>query len=206
MPETMTEEVARFEPRRGPYLMIPYVGQEDTEQQEALINLFFRLKQEKLDVVVFHEKPKISLLEFMNFFSRREKTLLQVLAIVAEDKVIDICGMAWLSDMVTCSGILTKATGSFLFFKDYQARAYTEPFWEIVSEYWFTVLKLDTLVGLTPSDNRLASIFVKSLGIKEICRIPKYTTFEGRVCDGIISHMTKEDYLRVRGSNGVSVH
>lgn len=183
----------KFEPRRGPYLMIPYLPQDGTDQHEALVNLFFRLKKEDLHKVVFHENPGISLLEFMNFFSR-PNVLLQILAIIKEDKVVDIAGMAWISDMSTCGGILNKAIGSFLFFKDYQRRAFTEPFWEIVAEYWFMVLKVDTLVGLTPSLNRASSIFIKSLGIKEVARIPNYTTYEGQKCDGIVSCMTKEDY------------
>jgi hypothetical protein len=194
MQETITEATAKFEPRRGPYLMIPYCPQNGTDQHQALIDLFFRLKAEKLDSVVFHENPDISLLEFMNFFSG-SKTLLQILAIMSEDKVVDICGMAWLADMASCSGgILVKAVGNFLFFADYQKPAYTDPFRDLIFDYWFDVLNLDTLVGLTPSLNRAASIFVKRLGLKELCRIPDYTTYEGQKCDGIVSWMSKESY------------
>lgn len=197
--ENMETKTAEFEPRRGPYLMIPYLPQEGTSQHEALINLYFRLKQEGLDKVVFHENPDISLLEFMNFFSG-PKCFLQVLAIVKDEKLVDICGMAWLSDMCPCGGKLTKAVGSFLFFNDYQKPAYTDPFRDIIFDYWFDVLKVDTLVGLTPSLNRAASIFVKRLGLKEICRIPQYTTYEGQRCDGIISWLSKEEYYASKRS------
>jgi hypothetical protein len=194
MSENNEEMKTKFEPRRGPYLMIPYCPQEGTAQHQALIDLYFRLKSEGLNKVVFHENPGVSLLEFMNFFSG-PKTLLQILAIIAEEKVVDICGMAWLADMTSCSsGILIKGTGSFLFFKNYQKPAYTDPFRDLIFNYWFDVLKLQTLVGLTPSLNRAASIFVKRLGMKEIGRVPNYTTYDNQVCDGIISWMSQEEY------------
>ena len=198
MPELATTESVQFEARRGPYIMIPYCPQNGTEQHEALINLYFRLKSEGLDKVVFHENPGITLLEFMNFFSS-PKCLLQVMALMSGNDMMDICGMAWLADITECGGALRKATGSFLFFKDYQKRAYTGPLSEIIFDYWFNVLNIDTLVGLTPALNRAASIFVKSMGMNEICRIPQYTTFEGIVCDGIVSHLTKQAYLAGQG-------
>lgn len=192
----MNESV--FNMKRGPYALIPYMPQNGSDQHEALINLFFRLKKEGLDHVVFHEHPEISLLEFMNTFSN-PKCLLQIFGILDEQgELADICGMAWLSDVTSCAGILTKAIGSFLFFNDYQKPAYTDPFGEFVLDYWFDVLKIDTLVGLTPEINRASSIFVKRHGMKEICRIPEYTTFEGKVCDGIVSWISKKEYVAKR--------
>jgi hypothetical protein len=102
--------------------------------------------------------------------------------------------MAWLSDITSCSGLMTKAIGSFVFFKDYQKPAYTDPFCDLAFNYWFETLGIDTLVGLTPEPNRLSSIFIKRHGMDEICRIPQYTTFDGKVCAGIVSCLTKEGY------------
>jgi hypothetical protein len=188
------ESEYEFKPRKGPYLIILYQPQNGTEQHEALINLFFRLKKEGLDKIVFHEHPDITLLEFMNFFSG-QKCLLQIFGLMDDqNNLIDICGMAWLADIISCSGIMTKATGSFLFFNDYQKPAYTESFGEMILEYWFEGLKIDTLVGLTPALNRLSSIFIKRQGMKELFRIPQYTTFDGKICEGIVSWLSKEEY------------
>lgn len=191
-------QMSEFNMRRGPYILIPYLPQNGTDQHEALINLYFRLKKEGLDHIVFHEHPGITLLEFMNIFSNT-KNLLQICGLMDSDNnLVDICGMTWLSDIVNCSEILTKAVGSFLFFSSYQKPAYTDPFGELVLDYWFEVLKIDTLVGLTPELNRLSSMFIKRHGMKEICRIPEYTTYDGKVCDGIVSWISKNEYLARR--------
>jgi hypothetical protein len=200
--QNMQKEEPKYEfnPRRGPYLLIPYMPQNGTEQHEALINLFFRLKKEDLDKIVFHEHPDITLLEFLNFFSGN-KCLLQIFGLMDDkNNLVDICGMAWLSDIVNCSGILTKATGSFLFFNDYQKPAYSDAFGELLFEYWFEALSIDTLVGLTPAPNRKSSIFIKRQGMKELFRIPQYTTFEGQKCEGIVSWLSKEEYRALKRS------
>lgn len=195
-----TEEMAEttLKLRSGRFILIPYMPENGTDQHEALINLFFRLKKEGLDTIVFHEHPTITLLEFLNIFSN-PKCLLQICGLMNEqEELADICGMSWLSSITRCSGILTKAEGSFLFFSDYQKPAYTDGFGKLIFDYWFNTLGIDTLVGLTPDMNRSSSIFIKRHGMKEICRIPKYTTYGGQICDGIVSWITKEEYLAQR--------
>ncbi len=195
---TVPEVKTGFEPRRGPYLMIPYCAQGGTDQHRALIDLYSRLQAEGLAEIVFHENPETTLLDFMNFFSG-PKVALQIFALMDGDKVVDIIAMTWLADLVSCSnGALIKGVGSFVFFKDYQKPAYTDPVSKLVLDYWFDVLLLQTLVGLTPAPNRAASLFTKRLGFQEVCRIPNYTTFDGKVCDGIVSWMSRELYHDTR--------
>jgi RimJ/RimL family protein N-acetyltransferase len=190
----------KFNPQRGKFLIIPYLADGGTDQHEALISLYFRIQNEGLDKVVFHEIPDITLLEFMILMSG-SKTFLMVLALMDGDKVADLCGMAWISDVQTIgSGVLNKGVGSFLFFKDYQTPAFTNQFRELIFDYWFEVLGIQTLVGLTPSLNRAALIFIKRMGLQEVARIPEYTVYDGTVCDGVVTWLSKQEYLKSKGS------
>jgi hypothetical protein len=195
METAQDQQEKQFNPRRGAYLMIPYLKEDGASAQLGLITLYERLIKEGLWEVVFHENPHMTPLEFLNFMSA-PRTFLQILTMAEGDTVVDACGMAWLSDVQYCDGgILTKGIGSFVFFQEYQKPAFTDPFRDIVFDYWFNVLGLKTLVGLTPSTNRAASLFSKRMGLREIARIPEYTTFMGQVCDGIVSWLSREEYL-----------
>ena len=190
--------------QNGPYILIPYMPQNGTDQQEALVSLYFRIKTEGLIPIVFHENSGITLLEFINTWSI-SRNLLQIFGIKDDaGSLMDICGMAWLSDITEISDngkpILTKAIGSFLFLKKYQVPAFTNTFGDLIFRYWFETLGIDTLVGITPEPNRAASIYTKRQGMKELCRIPQYTTYEGKRCDGILSHLTKEEYRAAKGN------
>jgi|GEM_PF-3061258 len=186
-----------FQFRRGHFTLVPYRVDDGSTSQQGLVDLYFRIHQDGLQEIVFHENPEMTLLQFMNFMSS-PRTFLSVFALMDEqtDSVVDVVGMAWLSETQNCcGGTLNKAIGSFLFFKNYQKPAYTDPCHEILFDYWFNLLGLHTLVGLTPEPNRAALLFVKRLGLKEICRIPRYTTYEGKVCAGVVSQLTSEDYF-----------
>ena len=194
----MSEAVKEFQFRRGNLALMPYVVGAGAFNEEALIVLYKRLKDEDLWDTVFHEDTGVSLLKFMNFFSGGQ-CLLQFLAIVNDDRVVDIAGMSWIADITICSGVLTRGVGSFGFFKDYQKPMYTDQFSEMILDYWFNALNLDTIVGVTPEPNRAASIFVKRAGFREVGRMPNYTTYKGQVANGIIHSLTKEEYRQMLG-------
>jgi RimJ/RimL family protein N-acetyltransferase len=196
----MNEAVKKeFEFKRGNLLLAPYDATTGLVREEALISLYKRLKAEELWDIVFHEDSGLTLLKFMNFFSTGN-ALLQVLTLVDDNGIIvDAVGMSWVADIIVCGNILTKGVGSFLFFKDYQKPMYTDQFSEMILEYWFDVLGLNLVVGVTPEPNRAALIYVKRAGFKEAGRIPGYTTFKGEVVTGVITSMTKQDYRALVG-------
>jgi RimJ/RimL family protein N-acetyltransferase len=196
----METELKDYKFRRGNLLLLPYMPRGGVFAEKTLIDLHARLHDEGLWPIVFHEDTGISLLQFMNFFSDG-KCLLQILATMDDnDHLVDIAGMAWIADVCTCAGILTRGVGSFAYFKGYQTPAFSSQFGEMILDYWFNQLKLDTIVGVTPEPNRAALVYVKRLGFKEFGSLPKYTTYEGKVADGVVTSMSKEDWLKISGA------
>jgi RimJ/RimL family protein N-acetyltransferase len=177
---------------------MPYDPRVGGFKEESLIILYNRLKAEGLWDAVFHEDAGVNLLSFMNFFSDG-KALLQLLVLTDGDRIVDIVGMSWLSDIVTCSGILTRGIGSFVFFKDYQKPMYTDQFSEMILGYWFEVLGLDVILGVTPEPNRAALVYARRSGLREIGRLRGYTTFGGEVVTGVVFSLTKQEYRQLVG-------
>jgi RimJ/RimL family protein N-acetyltransferase len=198
MEDTVKKE---YQFKRGNLLLLPYDPRVGVYKEDALIDVYKRLKQEDLWDIVFHEDSGVTMLKFMNFFSDG-RSLLQVLAISDGKNIVDIVGMAWISDITTCGGILTRGVGSFLFFKDYQKPHFTDLLGEMIIEYWFTQLGLDVVVGVTPLPNRAALIYAKRTGFKEVGRLPHYTTFKGEVVTGVVTSMTKQEYLELSVAGG----
>lgn len=182
--------------RKGNKVIMPFVRDQSVYCDDALANLYKRIKAEGIWNVVFHDNPEMDLYDFMSLFMR-PTTFLQIMSIVEEDKFKDIAGMAWLTDVINCSGKLLRGEGSFLFFKDYQNPKFTNEFGRMILDFWFMVLGLDTVVGLTPITNRPAISYIRRMGFSIVGSIPKYTTL-GEATDAVISCMTRDDYLALR--------
>lgn len=195
----MSEAVKKeYEFVRGNLMLMPYSATAGVLNEEALITLYNKLRSEGLWDIVFHEDTGVNLIKFLNFFSGGQ-ALLQVLAITDNKGSFQPAGMAWVADVCVCGGVLNRATGSFLFFKEFQRPMYTDQFAEMIMEYWYEQLGLDIVVGVTPEPNRPALLYVKRAGFKEVGRIPNYTTLNGKVVTGIITSMTKEEYRQLAG-------
>ena len=184
--------------QRDNLILAPYDAKVANLPEEALITLYNRLKSENLWDIVFHEDTNVTLLKFMNYFSNGQ-ALLQLLVVTDNKGEYIPAGLAWVSDIVVCSGIMMKGVGSFVFFKDFQKPMYTDQFSEMILDYWFNQLGLDLVVGVTPEPNRAAMLYVKRSGFKEVGLVPRYTTFKGAVVDGIVTAMTKDEYKNLLG-------
>ena len=184
--------------RHGNMMVVPYVRGSGIHNDLALSVIYNRLKSEGLWEIVFHDNPAMDLHDLYAFFAR-PTTLAATMAIVENDEFKDIAGMAWLADTVCCNAKLNRGEASFFFFRDYQKPQYTIPFGHMVLDYWFSVLGMDTIVGLTPSVNRTAMIYAARLGFEKVGTIPSYTTL-GDVDDAVITVMTKKRYSDVRQS------
>jgi len=199
-----TAVAAEFNYRRGDIVMIPFNLTTGVFNEDSLIAFYDRLKQEDLWDIVFHENPGMSMREFLNFFSV-PSNLLYVFTIAEGDEMVDVAGLAWLADIISCQGIWTRALGSFVFFRKYQSPQYTDECCKIILDFWFNFLGVNMIVGATPEENRLALLYIKRAGFREVARIPSYTTLRGKIMDGVITTMTKQQYLStitVGGNNG----
>lgn len=174
-------------------VVLPYNPTSGVYREDTLVILYNRLKAEGLYEIVFHENPSMSLLAFMNFFSE-PGCLLQVCSITDGQRFVDTAGMSWVCELTSCDGVLNRAVGSFVFFRDYQKPIYTDQFGEEILKYWFDILGLHTVVGITPSRNRAARSYVKRLGFKEVGIAESYTSLGGMVDDGVMNIMTRERF------------
>jgi hypothetical protein len=195
-------EAPKYQFVRGHYGLFPYTAEAGAYPEDMLVSLWSRLKTEGLWDVVFHENPSMTLSGFMKFFAG-SNNLLQICSIMRDEAPVDMAGMAWLADPEDCPGGLRKAYGSFLFFKDYQKPAFTDPFCKMILEFWYQVLGMTLVVGMTPSRNRPALIYVKRSGFKEVARLPGFTSFEGQIDDAVLTAMTRADYLSLNGGGRV---
>lgn len=174
-------------------VVLPYDPSAGVYTEDALVTLYNRLKIEGLYDIVFHENPNMSLLRFMNFFSD-PSCLLQICSTTDGQKFVDTAGMSWVCELTSCDGVLNRAVGSFVFFKDYQKPIYTDPFGEEILKYWFEVLGIHTVVGVTPSRNLAARAYVRRLGFKEVGIAESYTSLGGKVDDGVMNIMTRDRF------------
>ncbi len=191
----MEETAVKFETRKGQLAFIPFVSNTKQGSDNLLLQLYMALKEQGLLPILFHENPDMSLSEFIGFFNS-PKNLLQVFIELEGDDLKGVVGFAWVTDIVNCSGIMTRAIGSFCYFKEYWTPKYTDVFSNWVLDYWFNVLKIDTIMGMTPATNRLALSYIKRNGFKEVGRLPRFTTLNGEITDGIITSMNKEEFHR----------
>lgn len=194
------DEDNEFQCVQGNLAIVPYSPRSGVLRENDLLALYDRLKQEDLFPVVFHENPELTPIEFLNFFANPRNLL--IMYAVKEQENFEPAGLAWLSEVTNCQDTLTRATGSFVFFKKYQSQQYTGPLAHRTLDYWFNQLHIDTIIGLTPENNRLASTFIKRVGFREIGRVPQFTTLFGTVTGAIVTCMTATDWRQKGGGNG----
>jgi hypothetical protein len=185
-----------FEYLRGDKLLLPYIPDKFEFKEDTLVEVYNKLKKEDLFSIVFHDNPKLDLNSFIKFFSSPVVTLSFFCQIV--DGVEDLSGMCWLSDSYTAEDKVKKANGNFVFFRKYQLPNITKEFGEMALEFWLNVMSYNIITGITPALNRAALIYIKRLGFIEAGRISNYVTYNGNICDGVITYISKERYKNGR--------
>src|SRR5207248_4535851 len=172
--------------------------------ESAIVLAWQKLHAEDLYSVVFHENPSMTLAQFVGFFSQ-SNVAVQLCLDLTEETNPQLAGMVWLAD-ITDLPSHRRATGSFVFFRDYQSPRWTSKFAEMTLEYWFTELGIDYLLGVTPRLNRAARLFaVRHLQSTYAATVPGYTSYGGQACDALLITLTKEKYMDRRNSLGVQL-
>lgn len=162
--------------------------------ESIMVDMWYRLKEDDLYRVVFHENPEMTLSAYMAFFSK-PSVAAQVLF---NTETEELAGMTWLSEFEQLPSH-RRATGSFVVLKQFWGRAFTDAIAPVVIPYWFSSfddggLNLDVLVGMTPAVNRRAMAFSRKAGLKYLAALPGYTSFSGKPTDAMIAVMTRKDY------------
>jgi RimJ/RimL family protein N-acetyltransferase len=182
---------------RDNFMLLPYLPALIEFKEDVLVDMYHKLKEEDLYSVVFHDYPKQTLNQFINFFSSPLVALSFFVYVV--DGVERPAGMCWLTDVVSSGGTIKKAQGSFVFFNGFQSPKYTSTFRDMGLDFWFNRLDVDIVTGMTPSTNRLALVFNKRAGFREIGRIPDFTMLSGQKCDGVITYLDRSSFNDKQG-------
>lgn len=176
-----------------PCMLVPWSPYaEGLSTEYMMVDVWARMHREELYGIVFHENPKMSLAQFIQFFSR-DNVLVQLCVDVSNPLDPHIAGMVWLADFEQLPSH-RRGVGSFLFFKDYWSPRWTTTFGKMALDYWFNDLKLDCLLGLTPKLNRAAQRYSRRLGIRYIAELPNYTSFNGQPATGLLAMLTRAEY------------
>ena len=103
----------------------------------------------------------------------------------------------WLSEYETLPSH-NRATGSFVFFRDYQTPEWTDQFAEMTLEFWFEQLDVSILVGMTPKPNRAARLFAVRSGLKYLTELKGWTSYNEQQCDALIAYLRRDEYRQRR--------
>ena len=174
--------------------VIPWKGNEERFEPEVLEHLYADMESVDLLREVFHERV-LSLSEFVHFAN----TELFSLAVDVERN--QIAGFGWLSDIAQPEGLLRGWAGLALLPHCWKPRISTE-LGRLCMASWFN-LGFDLILGLTPEPNRLARLWTAKMGMRYVATIPGYTSYHGKVVDGMVCKITREEFeARFGGSNG----
>jgi RimJ/RimL family protein N-acetyltransferase len=189
----------KFEYLRGDKLLLPYSPGLIDFKETVLVDMYNKLHEDDLYEIVFHDNPKMSLNQFITFFTSGLAHL--AFFCVIENEVEVPAGLCWICDIVSHEGGTRKGNVSFCFFKEFQNPKYTNDLGRMALEYWMNVLQIDLIYASTPVDNRLSVMYVKRVGFKEVGRIPNYCFFQGNTCASMIIYIDRDIY-KERYGNG----
>lgn len=191
--------MTQFNYLRGDKLLLPYAPGLIDFKDTVLVDIYNKMKEDDLYEIVFHDNHKMTLNQFISFFSSGVAPM--AFFCIIKDGIEIPAGLCWVTDIVTHGGGIKKANGSFCFFKEFQTPAYTNELGKMAIDYWLNVLEIDIVYGMTPSNNRPALIYIKRLGFIEVGRIPNYCYLTGNTCAGVITYIDR-DIFRERCGNG----
>jgi hypothetical protein len=164
--------------------------------QDWIGKAYFRLKQESLLPVFFHENPTVSLSEFLAW--AMNATVLGCFA-NPDDPTLDtteLMGAVFVRNSKKIGEDLTIEVGEF-FFRGVQHR-YTELFGKMGVSFCFRVLKVAAIFGVTPVNNRVGCRYPKCLGFEQLGPIPNFVGWGGKSVPAILSFLTRERWISLQ--------
>jgi RimJ/RimL family protein N-acetyltransferase len=150
--------------------LIPYNKAWPVFPDGLLGHLYLRSKQDNLIGTVFNTKG----MEFDAFvtYMASDKVIAQIYCLQEGDQLTPI-GYCFLHSVDGDDGCRLALFG-FCFFREYWGRTMVRDLVWMCLDYWFHVLKVDVLYGITRKDNFLARNFSRNFGFKEIAVLPKF--------------------------------
>ncbi len=169
--------------------VFPYFAEKDSWPPDTLAGIYRKLVEQDILPDLVHEKG-ISEEEFVKFVS--EDTLSYIFLDLETNQ---IAGIAWY-DMIEEGDCISKARGSFAFFREFWHPGITEAFGNLFLSHGFGMLNYDVIYGATPASNKLAVRFCRKLGFTYYHAIPNFCSRRGELTDALVCVMTRDEFNR----------
>lgn len=108
-----------------------------------------------------------------------------------------LAGLGWLRD-IKKYGTRKVADAGMVFFKQYQSRQVNIDAGRMLLDYGFNEVGITTMLGMTPAKNLAAVHFLKKFGFTCLPEIPGICSWMNQESGGVISHLTKEAWVKWR--------
>lgn len=164
----------------------------------VLAYIYQRFHVEGLVGRIWSEGPPPTLLQFLVDHLQPEKNAVAVFKENSFTMRWDAIGLGWVNQITKMQGgaFLRANVGEAFFRKTNPRDAVLAA--QMILELGFDLLKIDTMIGVTPVKNRVACLFPKKLGFQIAGRLEGATVWGKDPCDAQLASMTKARWALAR--------
>jgi hypothetical protein len=156
----------------------------------VLSAIWLRLREDDLLDTVF---PGMGDLGHDAVVSMLSKRTVQLLWKRFKEGPIALIGFSFIDSADGVDGA-RKAMFGFAFFKEYWGTIERYQATHLMLAYWFSVLKIDVLFGITLRSNRLARNLARKFGCVELADVPRFLYCNGELADATLVMLEKESF------------
>lgn len=176
--------------------VVPYNASDHADAHQFLPWLWQKLKEEGLTELYFPAGgADTGFADFVKVFSGQASVLLALQ--MEGENAKELIGFVTYTPVQF--GHAKSAFGGFVFFREFWDAKTSDAAGRAVLQHWFTVDKLDVVMGATPEPNHLAVRYILRLGFERACVIPGLHAFKGNSCAAVITYFTKERFHTLYG-------
>ena len=173
--------------------LVPYDKAWPAFPDGLLGHLYLRAKEDNLLATTFCGMPTPNFDSFVSYLSGKG-VLVQIYCLQGEDGALTPAGFCFLHGVDGPDGARMAMFG-FCFFREYWGRTEVrELVWACLA-YWFEVIKVDVLYGITRLDNFLARNFSRNFGFREIAVLPKFLYSGGVRTDARLVLLERSSFI-----------
>lgn len=184
------------------YKVVPCRADLVANGEVMLPGLWKQLHDEGVFDMFFHDRPDLTFGQFVAALSDPAESLNAVVELDPTGNIVALAALSLLTQIFT-TPLVRKGMGNFLLFKKYWDHRESTVIGKIILSNWFgdTELNLGVVAGVTPKLNRAALSFVHRMGFKSCGEIPDFCSYLGELCPGVVTRMTRAEWLALEETN-----
>jgi len=184
--------IENYEYRTQEVMLVPYAKATRAHlPEDLLVSLYCRTRDERLMETAF-PGIQMDLVGFIQFMGARA---VQILCVRDEDGVLKLAGYGLIVQAEGVDGARTARFG-FNFFRQWHGTRQARDLGMFLIAFWMKELRVDVLYGTTLKSNRLAQNFGRRrFGFRVLCDLPKFFSCDGRLTDGTLVVLEKQDFM-----------